>query len=74
MIKEKSHVVDDHLNSSHPMAARLFRAEYQLKLPENGQLDSRPDRYRGHTHHIETPWVDQPLALPDRGSALETCC
>jgi hypothetical protein len=65
--------VDDHLNSSHPMAARLFRAEYQFQLPENGQLDSRPDRYRDHTHYIETPWIDKLLALPARCFALETC-
>ena len=25
-------------------------------LPENGQLDSRSDRHRRHTHYLAAPW------------------
>jgi hypothetical protein len=53
--KEKSHVVDYHRNSNNLVAARIFRSEYKSKISENWQLDSRSDRYRRHTHHIEPP-------------------
>jgi len=54
--KEKSHVVDYHRNSNHPVAARLFRSEHKSRLPANRRLDSYSDRYRRHPHHITPLW------------------
>jgi hypothetical protein len=51
--KEKSHVVDYHRNSNHPVAARLFRPEHQLKLPANRRLDPYPARDCPHPHRFE---------------------
>jgi hypothetical protein len=51
--KEKSHVVDYRCDSNHPLAARLFRSEHQLKLPAHGQLDPHFDRHRPDPHRFE---------------------
>jgi hypothetical protein len=57
--KEKSHVVDYRCNSSHPVAARLFRWKHKSKFPEDRQLDShaarhchRPDRSERVGSHL----------------------
>ena len=52
--KEKSHVVDYHRNSNHPVAARFLGWKHQPKLSENRQLDPCFDRYRRHPHRFET--------------------
>jgi hypothetical protein len=66
--KEKSHVVDYHRNSIHPVAARLSRWQHQPKLPENGQLDPHFDRHCGHPGYIEpvTYYLD-PLRMDENG-------
>jgi hypothetical protein len=48
--------VDYRRNSSNSVAARLFRTEHKYALPAHRQLDSYPDRYRGHSNHLEPPW------------------
>ena len=48
--------MDYRRNSSHSVAARLFRSEHQPKVPSNRQLDPYADRYRRHTRHIAPPW------------------
>jgi hypothetical protein len=55
--KEKSHVMDYHRNSNHPVATRLFRSKHKSRLPANRRLDSHSDRDRSHPHHI-TPAGD----------------
>ena len=60
--KEKSHVVDYHRNSSHPVVARLFRSEHKPGFPANRQLDSHSDRDRRHPRHIAPPWCDVTLS------------
>lgn len=48
--------MDYHPNSVHPVAARLFWRKDKPEISAHRQLDSRSDRDRRHTRHIETPW------------------
>ena len=57
--------MDYRRNSSHPVAARLFRSEHQSKVPTNRRLDSHSDRYRRHTRHIEPTTCDLKLSRFD---------
>ena len=57
------HVVDDRHRASSPVAARLFRREYQPKVPENRQLDLYTARYRHHPCRIEPSRGDKHLTL-----------
>jgi hypothetical protein len=57
--------VDYHRNSCNTVAARLFRTEHKSKIPGHRQLDSYPDRYRHHTHHLAPAWGGVDLSRSD---------
>ncbi len=45
--------MDYHRNTFRTLAARLFRSEYQSKVPANRQLDPCSDRNSRYPHHIK---------------------